>query len=245
MLRNELLVVASVLFHGLFAFGLSQVPAASPKPAPATITMITAAPTRRTEPPPAPAPVETAPPSTDAPKGPTPPNTKQRAASASRTSAPRASLAPRDAAIATSPTGDGLPDFGVSLGGSTGTGTGTSGGGSGPAGSGGGQEQVTKRAPRTTTEPDCDEAIVKPIVVRLPEPVYPRGGGEGVTGKVRVEIQVDAEGRVLSARTLSSLGAAFDEAALRAARGASFRPATRCQRAVRGTFVVGFRFAPP
>jgi TonB family protein len=239
-LRTELLLAASVAVHGLFALGVSRVAVPRPAPPPVTITMVKVPSKARAAPRPPPPPSAAEPVADHASSGkssgkPTTPNaTRGRAA-------PRQS-GPRDTAPATgpSPGADGALDFGLSLGGD-GSGTGT--GVGGPA-SGGGDEPRAVAAPLRARQDDCAEAIVKPTVLQLPQPPYPRGATEGVEGKVRVEIQVDERGAVLSARTLSSLGSAFDEAALRAARAASFRPATRCQQPVKGTFVVGFRFAP-
>ena len=49
---------------------------------------------------------------------------------------------------------------------------------------------------------------------------------------MRVEVTVDENGRVISARVLSGLGYGLDESALDAARGWQFQPATRCGKAL-------------
>lgn len=60
---------------------------------------------------------------------------------------------------------------------------------------------------------------------------------------MRVEVSVDAQGVVTSARILSGLGHGLDEAALRAAQTAKFSPALRCGKPTAATFVIGMRFA--
>jgi protein TonB len=58
-----------------------------------------------------------------------------------------------------------------------------------------------------------------------------------------VELSLDDAGRVTGARVLQGLGHGLDEAALAAARGARFEPATRCGRPVATTFTLAVRFA--
>ena len=80
-------------------------------------------------------------------------------------------------------------------------------------------------------------------MVDMPEPEYPDAAREAnIEGRVRVELTLDATGRVTGARVLQGLGHGLDEAALDAARGARFEPATRCGRAVATTFTLGVRF---
>jgi protein TonB len=103
----------------------------------------------------------------------------------------------------------------------------------------------TLQAPPPPKEADaCSEAAGKPKLLRLPQPAYTEAArAAGVEGKVRVEITVDESGRVAGVRVLSALGHGLDEAALAAARAASFQAATRCGKPVRSTFTVSIRFS--
>ncbi|MDB4944607.1 MAG: Ferric siderophore transport system, periplasmic binding protein TonB, partial [Labilithrix sp.] len=143
--------------------------------------------------------------------------------------------------------GSDIPDLGLSLSGSTG------GGGlavpAGPAAPAApaASTQVTRKvlaaAPRPATDA-CTELPVKPKVRTLTQPSYTAEAREaGVAGKVRVELTVDAGGNVASARVLEGLGHGLDEAALSAARAATFEPGTRCGVPASATFVIAMRFA--
>jgi periplasmic protein TonB len=138
------------------------------------------------------------------------------------------------------------PDFGLALSGGVGSGLAVPAGD--PQGSPGGRAQgspkpaAAKAAPRPND--GCDEPPGKPKARSVPQPAYSeRARAAGVEGKVRVEISVDERGRITNARVLQGLGHGLDEAALEAARRASFDPATRCGKAVASTFVVGMRFS--
>jgi protein TonB len=63
-----------------------------------------------------------------------------------------------------------------------------------------------------------------------------------IEGVVRVEVTVDEEGKVISARLLAGLGYGLDESAIAAAKASTFEPATRCGKRVVGTAVLPFRF---
>jgi protein TonB len=78
----------------------------------------------------------------------------------------------------------------------------------------------------------------------VPQPVYTDAArAAGVEGKVRVELTVDETGRVIDVKLIAGLGQGLDEAALSAARNASFSPAQRCGRPVRATFTIAMRFS--
>ena len=65
-----------------------------------------------------------------------------------------------------------------------------------------------------------------PSLLEARKPRYPPEARErGVQGAVRVEILIDAEGKVREARVLSGLGFGTEEAALEAARQLRFTPA--------------------
>jgi protein TonB len=90
---------------------------------------------------------------------------------------------------------------------------------------------------------ECSDPPVKPKRRMVSQPHYPAAAREaGVDGLVRVEVSVGADGSVTSARVLAGLGHGLDEAALEAARRASFEPATRCGKPVAATAVLPFRF---
>ena len=63
-----------------------------------------------------------------------------------------------------------------------------------------------------------------------------------VSGRVRVQLEVDARGEVTSAKVVSGLGFGLDEEALEALRGARFSPGLRCGEAVAGRAVIAVRF---
>jgi len=88
-------------------------------------------------------------------------------------------------------------------------------------------------------------APAKPKLVSRPTPAYTDDArAAGISGKVRVEITVDEQGRVVAVRLLQGLGHGLDEAAVAAARAMTFEPAVRCGRSSSATFKVGFNFSP-
>lgn len=237
--------VASVLLHSVLALGLLSIrapsrhelvritvrelsatpPAPSPEPPP---------------PPPLPEPVaESAPAIADAPAVPETP----------RPASPRPRPAAEAAPAAPIPAPSAAPDFGIALSGSA--------SGSGiavPVGSPGGgsrsPERVARTAHRTLTEAApteaidaCAEADTRPRPLAMPSPRYTDAArAAGIEGRVRVSIDVDAEGNVTSVEVIGSLDPALDEAALEAARGARFSPATHCGQPVAARFTVAIRF---
>lgn len=172
--------------------------------------------------------------------------------------APRARRAPApdaraaSAAEATSPTDtSSAPDYGIALAGVA----------SGPGGiavpigdPGGvrGESGTTRSAarmlapapePERVVERRCREEDRAPRQRSMPRVVYtPQAMAAGVEGRVRLTVRLDAEGRVLDADVLSSLGHGLDEAALDAVRRATFEPATHCGRPIPTSFVLGVRF---
>jgi len=89
----------------------------------------------------------------------------------------------------------------------------------------------------------CNDPVVRP---KRKNPVAPKYTLEArqaeIEGVVRVEVQVDETGHVISARVVSGLGYGLDDAALTAAKASTFEPASRCGKAVIGTIVLPFRF---
>ncbi len=89
----------------------------------------------------------------------------------------------------------------------------------------------------------CDEPAIKPKPVNVPQPAFTEAArAANVEGKVRVELTVDETGRVVEVRVLQGLGYGLDEAALAAARAATFEPALRCGKPTRATFTISMRF---
>jgi protein TonB len=185
----------------------------------------------------------------DSPAPPPPPEAPKAAVKAKAAPKPAVAKAEAEAPppMAGGATGADVPDFGVSLGsGSAGGGLAVPGGPraeSAPAA----RTQVSKKllaAPAPTPRDACTEAPVKPKVISISQPAYTQEARDAnIAGKVRVELTVDATGKVASARVLEGLGHGLDDAALAAARAATFEPATRCGKAASATFVVAMRFA--
>lgn len=179
-----------------------------------------------------------------------PPSPPPEPAKAARAEAPKAtaraeSAAPEAPEPAPSPL-SALPDLGLELsGGSGGSGLAVAQGDGAPGGS-----NATARVQRAlgasakAPAPDaCREPAGKPKLVELPKPAYTdEARAAGVAGKVRVEITVDERGKVVAVKALSSLGHGLDEAALAAARGATFEAALRCGKPARSTFTLAIRF---
>jgi protein TonB len=191
---------------------------------------------KKAPPPPAPAPIDEPPPPT--------PVAHPVRAKAAPPSAPKAE--PVAARAQAAPSLDALPDFGLSLGGAGGGGIAV------PVARRGASDEPPARAAakvlsRVAPRPDeCSEPAAKPRPLSRPAPAYTdEARAAGVSGKVRVEITVDEQGRVVSARVLQGLGHGLDEAALAAARAMTFEPAVRCGRPSSATFKIGFTFAPP
>lgn len=90
----------------------------------------------------------------------------------------------------------------------------------------------------------CTEDLVKPRPLSMVRPSYTDEARRArVEGRVRVEVFVNEHGEVTDARVLTGLGYGLDEAATGALRKISFAPATRCQKPVVASLVIGMRFA--
>lgn len=171
--------------------------------------------------------------------------------------AAKAKVAPPDAKPAAAPPPsqanqttaalDALPDFGINLSGTSGgTGMAVPPGGY-QAGSGAPAAQPTSAAPKPLAPKpvdECSEPVVKPKPKGVPSPAYTSAAREAnVEGKVRVQVTVGPDGSVTSAQVISGLGHGLDEAALAAAKRATFEPGTRCGKPVTATFVIAMRFS--
>ncbi|MCD9086107.1 TonB family protein [Stenotrophomonas sp. SY1] len=105
---------------------------------------------------------------------------------------------------------------------------------------------LAARAPvaagRITAEPESGDSM--PITERMSPPTYPKEAfAQGITGKVLLYIDVDAQGKVADVRVGESqpLGV-FDAAAVAAARQWVFTPAQRDGKAVAGRIQVPVQF---
>jgi len=145
---------------------------------------------------------------------------------------------------------EGLPDFGVSLtGGVNGTGIAL------PIGGGGApRERSVEKVVRKAAAPvaaalpsdGCDEPAAKPKPISVPQPGYTDDAqAAAIEGKVRVQLTVDESGKVIDVKLIAGLGHGLDEAALAAARRATFEPALRCGKPTSATFTISMRFKLP
>jgi protein TonB len=140
---------------------------------------------------------------------------------------------------------DALPDFGLSLSNGAGPGLAIAAGGHPAAALPAAVATRTLSRTAPAEADDCAEPPTKPKALSRPTPAYTeQARAAGVSGKVRVEITVDARGRVVAVRVLQGLGHGLDEAALAAARAMTFEPAVRCGKPAPATFKVAFNFAP-
>jgi periplasmic protein TonB len=164
----------------------------------------------------------------------------------------RARSAPPPAPTAASPDpspppsqGDAVPDFGLALSNATGPGLSVPAPRTVEPTPSAAVARILTRAAHAPSADDCDEPPSKPRALSRPVPAYTADArAAGISGKVRVEITVDARGRVTSVHVLQGLGHGLDEAALAAARAMTFEPALRCGKPTSSTFKVGFSFSP-
>jgi len=178
------------------------------------------------------------------PEPPEPPKAEPERRKAPAPAPPKAAAPPPEAAPA-APSFDDAPDFGFAL----------------EGGVGGGGLAVPVRAPTSEApkprvvkqlspapprkaEDVCSEPASKPKPLSVPQPVYTDAArAAGIEGRVRVELTVDESGRVVQVKVLQGLGYGLDEAALAAARSATFTAAQRCGRATSATFTIAMRFS--
>ena len=175
-----------------------------------------------------------------------PPKEQKKRAVAKRARAP--SAAPPQARPANAATYlDALPDFGLALSG------GVEGDGvlvpaaRGPA-LAAPMPAIVKRVVKTPgarqSGDGCGEPMAKAKPKRVPQLSYTaEARAASVQGKLRVQLSISETGEVTGVKVLQGLGYGLDEAALSAARQATFEPATRCGRPVASTFVIAMRFA--
>jgi periplasmic protein TonB len=98
--------------------------------------------------------------------------------------------------------------------------------------------------PKPKSDDDCAEAETKPRPINVPQGAYTAAAqAAGLEGKVRLKLQIDESGNVISVTVVQGLGSGLDESAIAAARRGKFSPAQRCGRAVSGSTVFSMRFA--
>jgi|GEM_PF-3914232 len=84
-----------------------------------------------------------------------------------------------------------------------------------------------------------------PRVVKLPDPAYPATlYGQAPSGLILVRVLVGFDGRLEEAEVTQGLQAELDQAALEAARGGTYAPATESGIATEGWVTVPFRYPP-
>ena len=228
------LIGGSLVAHGIMVVALGGIRA----PAEIMATAIEVTETAKKETPP--------PPPEPPPEPPKPPEPKQVSKPAAKApEAPPPEAAPPEAP---SPMAN-LPDFGLELSGGTGGGNGLAmpkGGDARPAKAAPSAVQKTFEKAAAAPKPvdACDDPPAKPRLLNLPQPAYTDAArAAGIEGKIRVQLTVDETGKVIDAKALTSLGHGLDEAALAAARGATFEAAVRCGKPSKSTFTIAIRFA--
>jgi protein TonB len=89
-------------------------------------------------------------------------------------------------------------------------------------------------------EPTKPEAIVK---TPLDYTLYPQAQADGLEGKFKARLTIDADGQVSNVEVIGSIDSAFDAAIVAALQRWRFKPAMACGKAVAGgTFVVARTF---
>jgi periplasmic protein TonB len=232
--RRSGLFIASLVVHGALGVGVASIEIKKSRAS----TAISYAETQKKKKPPEPTKVD-----------PTPAEKNPPRALAHRP-APVPTEAPPPKAADTPAAFDGLPDFGVSLtGGVNGTGIALPVGGGGPPREQRSVEKVLRKAaPVAAALPSdgCDDPPAKPKYISLQQPSYTDDAiAAAIEGKVRVQLTVDETGKVVDVKLIAGLGHGLDEAALAAARRATFEPALRCGKPTQATFTISMRFKLP
>lgn len=94
----------------------------------------------------------------------------------------------------------------------------------------------------TSTSTEAPDDVMPAILTEL-IPAYPRETSEqGVSGKVRVQVDIDAEGGVTGASIVDGPDSGLHAASLRAIRQFRYRPATRGGVAVPYALIHTFNF---
>jgi protein TonB len=184
---------------------------------------------------------------------PPPPKPKEPPRAAPKPKAPENAPPPPPAAntppsAAAHPQLAALPSLGISMAGGPGA------GGiaipSGPGAADPGPASKDAAAPKVLAKPkdDCAEDAVKPKLIgsiaqeRIIAAAQAAGG---VEGRIRLELQVDEAGNIVSVRVMTGLGGAVDEAAVAAAKRAKVSASTKCGRPIAGRLVVAMTIRNP
>jgi periplasmic protein TonB len=141
-----------------------------------------------------------------------------------------------------------LPNLGISMAGGPGGGVGIAVPLPQAAGPADAARAVEGPAPKPRPKDDCPEDAVKPkLVGAIPQDriIAAAQAAGGVEGRIRLELQVDEGGNITSARVISGLGGAIDEAAVSSARRAKVTASTKCGRPVAGRLVVAMTIRNP
>ncbi len=95
-----------------------------------------------------------------------------------------------------------------------------------------------------SNEVPCTEELVKAVPLSRPSPKYtPEAENAGIEGKVRLDLKVNEQGEVESAKVLQGLGYGLDEAAVTTVKKWRFKPATLCGKPVAASFIVSVVFS--
>lgn len=107
-------------------------------------------------------------------------------------------------------------------------------------------QRTREEAGGGAAEAPCQEEPTKPeAVVKTPldYTLYPQAQADGVEGKFKARLTVDADGQVSNVEVLGSIDSAFDAAIVAALQRWRFKPAMACGKPVAGgTFVVARTF---
>lgn len=105
------------------------------------------------------------------------------------------------------------------------------------------KKKPTQVASAQAAPPRCTEAPTKARPKKVVPPSYtPEAQQAEIEGPIRLEVAIDAQGRVTAAKVLRGLGYGLDEAAVAAARKMLFEPSRRCGKAVPSTLTFNMRF---
>jgi TonB family protein len=106
--------------------------------------------------------------------------------------------------------------------------------------------QRTRDEAGGSTDGLCEEEPTKPeAIVKTPldYTLYPQAQADGLEGKFKARLTIDADGQVTSVDVLGSIDTAFDAAIVAALQRWRFKPAMACGKAIAGgTFVVSRTF---
>lgn len=226
--RAGVIYLASVAAHGALAVGIVSLKGPK-KFEDVSISMVETKKKEKEKPPP--------PKVDEPPPAPREAPVKAKAAPVAKAAEP----APAEAAAAPA-AAEAAPDFGLSLGGGPGLAV-RAAAPPAPVASAAPSpvHKVLTAAPAPSAK--CDEPPKKPRPISISQPSYTsEARTANIAGKVRVEITVDETGHVTRVRVLEGLGYGLDEAAVAAARAASFEPGTLCGKPTTATFTVAMRF---